>query len=307
MGSIIEFAREMAVSSLFRVPTFRNSWPTWKSSIVGLIGPSPSATTILNLGDNLSQVFRTTSTPGRTQGLLSAGGTAWECLVCWYLNLCLLGSRVVVMRQSRDLLPDPIRNAIQVNYGTFPSNTESDLVAITFPNRIEYTGEKEDITIEGIPNIRRGNFNYKQIINSLVATHITDFEVGIIQCKTNWKDNAQVPMLWDMVYSSSGFPARNISIGSNGYTITDFSRFNYSFATVPSNINANYNPNSTPVKRVCNLSGGNYWGKPSQSGVASSLKEVFTRNFTNGATVNIRTDLASAIPDLSTTYSYFDI
>ena len=60
------------------------------------------------------------------------------------------------------------------------------------------------------------------------------FEIGIIQCKTNWNDNAQVPMLWDMIYSAGGFRGRNITIGRNGYNIQNAQSFTYSFVTVPS-------------------------------------------------------------------------
>ena len=36
-----------------------------------------------------------------------------------------------------------------------------------------------------------------------------------LQCKTNWNDNAQVPMLWDIIYSSNE-KLNNISVGING-------------------------------------------------------------------------------------------
>ena len=36
------------------------------------------------------------------------------------------------------------------------------------------------------------------------------------------------------------------------------------------------------LKRVQNISGGNYWGKESKDGVAQSLKEIFNGNFDYG-------------------------
>ena len=53
--------------------------------------------------------------------------------------------------------------------------------------------------------------------------------------------------------------------------------FSYSFVTVPTS--RGIKKNTMPVKRTINLSGGNYWGKPSKNNVASSLKEYFRRNF----------------------------
>ncbi len=106
-------------------------------------------------------------------------------------------------------------------------------------------------------------------------------------------------MLWDMIYSANGFPGRNISIGRNGFAISNAHRFTYSFATVPSNRKANYNPNSVAVKRVTNLSGGNYWGKPTVQNVARSVKEIFTNSYTNGFRTGMRTDIRTAIPHLA--------
>ena len=114
-------------------------------------------------------------------------------------------------------------------------------------------------------------------------------------------------MLWDMIYSAGGFRGRNITIGRNNFSIQTARSFTYSFVTVPSNQNAAYSPNSVAVKRVTNLSGGNYWGKQSVQHVAKSLKEIFTNNFTTGFRTTIRTDIRSAIPHLplGSTLDYF--
>ena len=56
-----------------------------------------------------------------------------------------------------------------------------------------------------------------------------------------------------------------------------------------------------------NISGGNYWGLPSQSGICSSLKEIFSVNFTGGAVNSIRADLGAELPKLKTDYAYFDL
>ena len=127
--------------------------------------------------------------------------------------------------------------------------------------------------------------------------HFNEYEIGIIQCKTNWNDNAQTPMLWDMVYSSSGFAGRNINVGTSAYSIRHVKLFTYSFVTVPTS-RGPFTPNSMPVKRVYHLSGGNYWGKPAVSSVANSLKDIFGKNFQEGCHTNLRTDLNNALPHL---------
>lgn len=104
------------------------------------------------------------------------------------------------------LVPEPIRDAITVNFGSFSCNTESDITVIVFPDNINYNTE-----VESSLKINE--------LNSLVSSNFNDFEIGIIQCKTNWNDNSQIPMLWDMIYSSGGFRGRNIKIGKNGFDI----------------------------------------------------------------------------------------
>ena len=92
----------------------------------------------INLGDHLAEIFKTTSQGTRTQADVSGGGKLWEAIVCWYLNLCLIGTRTVVIKHKKDLIPEPIKEAISVKYGNFISNTKADLIAITFPNKEEY-------------------------------------------------------------------------------------------------------------------------------------------------------------------------
>jgi hypothetical protein len=310
--TIIEYLREQAVNKLFSLSTFTGVWPTWRPEIRRIIGLNPHPNSTINLGDSLSAVFKTTSVSGRSQGTVSSGGAAWEALVCWYLNFCLMESRTVVMRKSKNFMPKAIFDAITVIYGTFPSNTESDLVAITFPNLPVFNQDITTLNVldhngRQIPNQKRGRFNYTEIIDRLAEQHFSSFELGIIQCKTNWNDNAQIPMLWDIVYSAGGFPSRNISVGTSTYRIVGLQRFTYSFITVPSNNPARLNANSTAVRRVSYISGGNYWGRPTNAGVANSIKDIFGKNFSSGSMVNLAQDLTAALGLLSTKYAYFQI
>tara|TARA_R110001606_G_scaffold399157_2_gene581139 strand:- start:693 stop:1622 length:930 start_codon:yes stop_codon:yes gene_type:complete len=307
--TIPEYFRKLSIESIFSTNTMINCWPTWKESITEILGENFNETDIINLGDHLSDIFKSTGGEGRGQSQVSAGGTAWESLVCWYINLCTSGSRTVAIRKM-SLVPKPIQDAITVNYGNFACNTESDITVITFPNEIEFNTNIEDLNIENngviFNNYTRDKFN-PEISNHLCGRYFDSLEIGVIQCKTNWNDNAQIPMLWDMIYSADGFPGRNITIGRNGFNIHHTNNFTYSFVTVPSNQRTNYNSNSVAVKRVTNLSGGNYWGKPTEQFVARSLKEIFTNNFQSGYPNNIRTEVRVAIPNFSEELSYFDI
>lgn len=315
--NIIEFAREQAVQKLFETNGFNLSWPIWKENIKNSFNQStPTSQEVLNIGDILRTVFKTTGQSGRSQSDVSGGGANWEALVCWYLNLCTANRRTVVFKHNRQLIPDAINKAITVNYGNFRSNTESDLIAITFPDKPEYTADKDDIQITNsngtIPTRKRsGRYNYLDIFNALVERDFSEIEIHIIQCKTNWNDNAQIPMLWDAIYSATNF-RNGISVGTDGFSIHDVQNFTYSFVTVPSNQlikdgNDTYKINSTSVLRVSNLSGGNYWGLESKQGIASSIKELVNRNLRTGSSLSILNTISLTTPQLSSTYSYFDI
>ncbi|WP_416147922.1 hypothetical protein ACM26V_16955 [Salipaludibacillus sp. HK11] len=311
--NICEYLRKEAVNQLFAMNSFNNSWPSWESVISERINHL-SATNVVDLGDNLADIFKLTGVAGRTQSDVSGAGNAWEALVCWYLNLCLIGSRTVVVKQKKSLIPEPIRQSLTVSYGSFPSGTESDLIAITFPNKPDYLEDKHGITIrdnEGslIPTSvgRNSKFNYKPLVDALFERDFSDCEIGVIQCKTNWNDNAQIPMLWDMIYASRGFRRHSISVGTSTFSIDDLDKFTYSFVTVPTVDRSGINSNSTCVKRVQNLSGGNYWGHASIPSVANSLKDIFGRNFSSASSESLIRRLNSELEKLSGDYSYFNL
>ena len=91
--------RKLAIENIFKTNTFQNCWQTWQPEINRLLGNNYGENEIINLGDHLSDIFKSTGGGGRGQGELSAGGTAWESLVCWYINLCCVGSRIVAIKK----------------------------------------------------------------------------------------------------------------------------------------------------------------------------------------------------------------
>jgi hypothetical protein len=297
-NTIPDILRKASIETLFNTPTFRNCWSVWQPRINAILGDNYTESNIIDLGDHLSDIFRLTGGGGRGQGELSGGGTAWESLVCWYINLCTVGSRIVAIKKM-SLVPRAIKDAITVNYGNFACNTESDITIIIFPDLPEYNTSVNELNILDnsqieIPTTKRGKFN-TSLTDYLSERDFHNYGIGIIQCKTNWNDNAQIPMLWDMIYSAGGFQGRNITIGRNNFNIRGANSFSYSFVTVPSNSKKGFNPNSVSVKRVTNLSGGNYWGSHSIQHVARSIKEIFINNFSSGFRTTIRTDLRASL------------
>ena len=318
--NIIEYARQLSIEQLFS-PTnsFIQFWQDWKAFInTNYLSNPPTEYQVFSLGDHLSDVFLSTRhVAGRTQGGVSSGGANWEALICWYLNLCLIGRRTIVIKHNRNLIPTPIQHAITVNYHNFTSNTESDLIAISFPDREDYRVDKETIEIndtDGNPvdTIRRNRYQFLPVIDALAARDFGDLDVHIIQCKTNWNDDAQIPMLWDAVYSASAF-RNGVSVGIQGRSIRDINDFTYSFVTVPTNGltkpngDRRYKNDSTAVLRVAQLSGGNYWGYPSEQGVAASVKEILDRHLRSGHENGILSTIRLSLAEIGTTYGYFNL
>lgn len=292
MDNIIEEYRKLAVDNLFTVNSFAKVWPIWKKKINSKFS-NRSVSELTNLGSTLSDIFKSTGS-GRNQSSVSSGGTVWENLVCWYLNLCAIGSRTVVVRPINGILPSAVRNAITVNYGSFISNTEADIVAITF------LGEDKDYYFND-------NDNLVEKIDDFITFNFDKIEINIIQCKTNWNDNAQIPMLWDMIYKVKSFENNNITIGRNNFSIKDCKRFSYSFVTVPTVKTSKLNSNSVAVKRVSNLSGGVYWGNQTKSGVAQSIGELPAHVFFTNQQINVRNVLNEELKKFDIKYGYFNL
>jgi len=311
--NIIEYWREQVVSDLFSMSSFNGLWTIWRPLITTAMTPM-NGRKAYNAGDRLFEIFRATGNAGRSQSDLSASGAAWEALVCWYLNYNLIGRRTIVIKHKDEYVPQAVSDAITVKYGTTKSNTESDLIGISFPEDPLFTDDKDDIQINNedgervrLYKTKRSKYNLKEVIDSLANRYFYSMEIHIIQCKTNWNDNAQIPMLWDMIYSASGFTSSRIRVGQAARMIAYAKRFSYSFVTVPTVDTSPITPTSLQVLRVNNLSGGNYWGLPSKTGVADNVKEILTRNLSAGHTdpLEMTFDNELARTDFSSAYGYF--
>ena len=171
------------------------------------------------MGEKLSSIFQTYETDDRDQSTLSGGGAAWECLNVWFLNLLFWDTSIIVSRTNKALVPECLRNALTVSFSSIPTNTESDVSIFKIPE----SGILKSSKIEDI--------------NAHLENKMSEIDFVNLQCKTNWNDNAQIPMLWDMIYKSTEFRDSNLSIGKNSRHISHLNSFKYSFVTVPSQQN----------------------------------------------------------------------
>jgi len=295
---VIDQARKEVIEQLFETNTFNKSFDNWKNKIKELVGDTPTPTSILGLDASLRDIFISTGDTGRDQSSLSGGGAAWEGLVCYYLNLCLIGTNTVVFKK-RSHVPKCIQDALTVKYRNVEANSEADLVGVTFT-------DSEHLT--SIPLAPKEKLIDR--INFVASSNMKDLKVTIVQCKTNWNDNAQIPMLWDMVYQAKKFDDDRVSLGRNNTYLEDLGEksLRYAFVTVPSNKLELFKDSSIAVKRVSELTGGNYWGKKSAKGIAQSLGEIFSRTELGpNKGRGVKDSLNANISRLKTDYSYFKL
>ena len=294
---LVENLRKLSIEKLFSVPTFKKYWPKWQNEIRILLGKNYSADNILNISDSLRNIVKSTSIRGRGQSELAGIGAGWECLVTWYLNLCLVNTRAVVFKFYKNIIPIPIKEALTINFSGENYLSESDLIGFVLPNNSNY-----------LSKISKNNITLINLFNEFASKNFKDFEVSVIQCKTNWNDSAQIPFLWNLLYKLGGVSQENVRIGINNRATNALKRFDYSFVTMPSNKNLDtYKSGGLQVERVKNLSGGNYWGTKTKNGVASSLKEMIGKSFISAFD---KKDIRDNINDFlkeETQISYFKI
>lgn len=260
MSSLLEY-KFFALRKIASLKSLRVPWTIWKPIVERALKPELTGQKIFDLGEELSVLFQQNKAPGRDQSTLSIGGTAWECLNVWYLNLLFWGTPVVAVRTNKTTVPECLRNALTVTHSSTATNTESDISIFNIPdpNLLE-SGKTRDLDTHLRTRINRVHF-----VN--------------LQCKTNWNDNAQIPMLWDLIYNARSFKIPNVVVGANGLTPNSFASFSYAFSTVPTVKVEKFKVNSLAVLRVKNLSGGNYWGRASKRGIASCINNLPGNHF----------------------------
>ena len=252
-----------ALRKMSTLASVRKPWYIWERVIRSHLTKKADGQKILELGEMLSGVFQSNTKAGRAQSDLSGGGTAWECLNVWYLNLLFWGTPVVVTRTNKSFVPECLRDALTVSHSSVQTNTESD------------------VSIFSVPEADRLKLDTTDGLDAHLRTRMDQIDFINLQCKTNWNDNAQIPMLWDAIYNAKGFKISNITLGKKGFSPNSFQSFRYAFSTVPTNQLDNYKINKLEVMRVRNLSGGNYWGHKTLAGIATCINEL-PNNFYGG-------------------------
>ena len=270
----LEDFRADVMKHVFNLPSVQPCRSTWQAYVAGLVGFPPTETEIYNLGASLGEIFKSMGSTGRSQSDLSRAGEAWQALVLWYLNFIFFGTDCVVIRPMNRFRPTVIKDATTVTMGNYPSNTESDLLVFNVPNHSSLI----ESTVAHI--------------NDLIDQNLAQTKVAVIQCKTTWNDNAQIPMLWNAIYLALPLAQTQIpgmTVGKNGVSPINFQGFSYSFVTAPtsnmvsSNGQPTFKPSTISVQRVANLTGGNFWGYPTRPGVAQELGEFFIKNYAHSA------------------------
>lgn len=270
MPSLVEQLRTEAVSDLFKLKGFGRDWDLRQNFLRERLKDAPKKSDVIKLGDSLSGAFKLTGSADRSQGSLSSAGSTWEALVVWYLNLCLVGTRAVVVRGG-PLCPKPIKDALSVCFENSVLRSEPDVILISSEMLAQSPKASNRKKMLEMSN--------EVIDESFDRTGVVNF-----QCKTNWNDNAQIPMLWNMLYNQARKGAlipNGFSIGRGGFSLKNLGIFGYAFATVPTQKKGpeGYKSENLDVMRVKTMSAGNYWGHPSRNGICLSLSDFF--NFFN--------------------------
>ena len=247
------------------------TWPERRKVLLDPLrgNPGPSPRELLGVGDKLSEAFLLPSFANqRGQSELSGGGSTWEALVSFYLNLCYAGTSAVAL--SGRFVPACLKDALRVTYLNNPAsklNADIDILLVSCPPATKV----------------HGTGNVTKTFAKLVEAHFDQTSIVLIQTKTNWNDSAQVPMLWNMVYGLAAdgkLPTGSYTVGAGAFHPLQLASFTYAFVTVPTQKNlASFKPTSMAVARVSSMSGGAYWGRPTKPGVISSITEFFNFNY----------------------------
>lgn len=244
---------------------------TWHERKLKLTGhfynpDRPTPQEILQIGDHLSSAFRINRINDRSQGSLSGGGYTWQALICYYLNICYAGTDAIAL--SSKFIPSCIKDALKVSY-TSSASVQSDLDVMV-------------VSCPGLSEIQAPEKNPEKVFSEFVCSKFSSCSVAVIQAKTNWNDNAQIPMLWNFIYrlaATGKIPQNGLSVGSGTRHLSALKSFTYAFVTVPTNDVDTFTPGKMPVLRVATMSGGAYWGRPTKSGVILSISEFFAKNY----------------------------
>ena len=259
MKNIIEY-KESYLKEMTKLKAFADNWPEWRKSIKNLINEESWGEDAFKLGDKLSKVFLSTNS-GRGQSAVNRSGKGLECLITWYLNLIFLDTNIIALRANKKNVPECILDCLTVTIDNNQGTSELDVLVFSIPESKKLKGS----TLEEL--------------NEHLRSRIDQVNLVVLQCKTNWEETAISPLFYDLLYNNNiKDKVDYLDVGINGLNPQSFNKFKYGFVTVPTREEIP-KPDRKKVRIVKNLSGGNYWGKPSIDDVASSFKEFAKKHF----------------------------
>ena len=247
----------------WNTPSFRDPWPLYREEIIRYLGTPITSDGVRRVGENLRQIILDvgkSSAASRDNAGVSRVGNIFECMIGWYLNLLFWGTPVVVSKGGS--FPKVLKDAVTVKIENKTTSKDPDLLAFAIPDHRHFTVDTP--------------------IDDWLLENIRDVDVTIIQTKTTWNENAQIPMLWNWLYGLGSSPGMNIHIGNNGVGPEALKELRYAFVVMPTQKNLKtFKENGMPAKRVKALTGGNYWCTKKKEGVAQALHEFAIFNYPN--------------------------
>ena len=269
------------MNELMSVPSVQRAWPLIRAHLRGCLPSAQKLTAshIAGLGPHLSEAFKAgePATAGMDpQAKASIAGAVWEGLIVWYLNICLAGSRSVAIKKKSHA-PASVANSMSVVLNAGGRLSEPDVLIVTLDSN-----KVDDVLARWPTAAWRKN----------VDDNFGDCCVINIQCKSNWNDTLQTPMLWNLLYDAARnlsaaagnslqlLGGNRISFGQSGFYIKDLKGFCYAFVTAPSDKVTNFSVQSVHVLRTRFFTGGAFWGRPTSPNICTSFQEFFNVNST---------------------------
>lgn len=282
--ALIEQIRSVVVNHVLSLPTVASDWPVRKDRIRATFAKpnAPTRIELLRLGQELSTVFKLVGQGQRTNADVAGGGAVWAALVTWYLNICYAGTDAIAFSAGKHA-PEALKDAMSITYQNTSLRSDSDVLLLSLPG----------VSLE--PNQPSAAAAHRRLVE-LVEAGFGQCGLVNLQCKTNWNDNAQIPMLWNLIFQqarSGTNPPTGFLVGRRNFHLRNLGHFAYSFVTVPTSSGGpdGFSATGMPVRRVASLSGGAFWGYPTKQGVCRSLSEFFGHQYSSNSNVMPNVDL----------------
>lgn len=258
MQNLIEATRQYVYQELLNNKTFATCWKDWKKIIEKSYG-SVSSASLSAIGDDLKFIF--------ISSLHKPNETAWEYLVCWYMNKCSEGTSTIIFPYGRRTIPSSLYDTLTIRYDDgFCLPATHTLVAVTLPDDVQQEKvHSKSLTLKKA----LGNFD------SYLIEHFEEAKLQAFKCSTKWNISVSKEALYfSTLYSGKYFP-HGLEIGINGFSVHNAKVFSYSLVVVPTNNilrngKLKYTSHSKEVLLTQHLTGKVYWGLITATGIAYS-------------------------------------